>query len=441
MVWIGLVFFVNFVQLVALQTADEPSRAFLHKAVVPSVAWWFRHASTVAVVSGVLLLMLAGYLLPSLVYGTGVYVPPARACCSGSACVGAARHVDVRAHVHLAQHAGGAGHAPRRRRCQGPGPRARRSYSPGSISCSRCPSCSPWWRRRISTEVAGGRPRRVDDAVAASARARRARPLPGRAAGPARRARATCWRWRHSPASWRACRSLVTREPAMGEIRLQWWRDALAAPDAGARTGNPVADAVRDAMHRCDLPVALLLDVIDAREVDLAAQADAGRRRACARTCGKARARFSPWPRAFCGHEPRRGRAGSRCRLRPAPMASRGSCSACRRPCRAGASCCRNRGWMPQREQSGAAVGRRRRQCRGPACGHVCRSPRSPCHEPATCGEFAASGAGGLPSFGLGRDVFAGAGTAGARRVALPAEIAPLTRVWRIAAAHWLGRI
>ncbi len=53
--------------------------AFLHKAVVPSVAWWFRHASTVVVASGVLLLILAGYLLPSLVYGTGVYVPPARA--------------------------------------------------------------------------------------------------------------------------------------------------------------------------------------------------------------------------------------------------------------------------------------------------------------------------------------------------------------------------
>jgi 15-cis-phytoene synthase len=63
--------------------------------------------------------------------------------------------------------------------------------------------------------------------------------------------------------------SLVTREPAMGEIRLQWWRDSLAAPDAAARTGNPVADAVRATMHRCNLPAALLLDAIDAREVDL----------------------------------------------------------------------------------------------------------------------------------------------------------------------------
>ncbi len=89
MIWIGMVFFVNFVQLVVLRTADEPSRGFLHKAVVPSVAWWFRHASTVAVVSGVLLLLQAGYLLPSLVYGAGVYVSSARALLLWGGVVGA----------------------------------------------------------------------------------------------------------------------------------------------------------------------------------------------------------------------------------------------------------------------------------------------------------------------------------------------------------------
>jgi len=78
MVWIGLIVFVNFVQLVALASADETQRAFLHKAVVPRVAWWFRHASTVTVVTGILLLLLSGYLLPALIYGTGVFMPPAR---------------------------------------------------------------------------------------------------------------------------------------------------------------------------------------------------------------------------------------------------------------------------------------------------------------------------------------------------------------------------
>jgi len=53
-------------------------RAFLHKAVVPRVAWWFRHASTMAVVTGILLLILSGYLLPTVVYGASVFMPPAR---------------------------------------------------------------------------------------------------------------------------------------------------------------------------------------------------------------------------------------------------------------------------------------------------------------------------------------------------------------------------
>jgi uncharacterized membrane protein len=89
MIWIGLVVFVNFVQLIVLRAADEHARGFLHEAMVPRVAWWFRHASTVAVASGAVLLLLAGYLLPSLAYGTGVYVPPARAVLVWGGVVGA----------------------------------------------------------------------------------------------------------------------------------------------------------------------------------------------------------------------------------------------------------------------------------------------------------------------------------------------------------------
>ena len=61
---------------------------------------------------------------------------------------------------------------------------------------------------------------------------------------------------------------LTTREPAMGEIRLQWWRDALAAGESGERTGHPVADAVRAAVMRHGLPRGLLQTVIDAHAHD-----------------------------------------------------------------------------------------------------------------------------------------------------------------------------
>ena len=89
MIWIGLVFFVNFVQLIVLRAADDPTRNFLHEAMVPRVAWWFRHASTVVVASGALLLLLSGYLLPSIVYGSGVYVPPERAILLWAGVIGA----------------------------------------------------------------------------------------------------------------------------------------------------------------------------------------------------------------------------------------------------------------------------------------------------------------------------------------------------------------
>jgi phytoene synthase len=58
----------------------------------------------------------------------------------------------------------------------------------------------------------------------------------------------------------------TVHEPAMGEIRLQWWRDALALPPE-LRTGHPVADAVRKAAQNHQLPGDLLEALIDARSI------------------------------------------------------------------------------------------------------------------------------------------------------------------------------
>jgi uncharacterized membrane protein len=77
-VWLGLIVFVNFVQLAAIGGASEGQRAFLAQAVIPQVATWMRHASTTVVASGVLLLFTAGYLLATVAYGTAVYVGPVR---------------------------------------------------------------------------------------------------------------------------------------------------------------------------------------------------------------------------------------------------------------------------------------------------------------------------------------------------------------------------
>lgn len=54
MVWIGLVFFVSFIQLQVLEEADAASRSTISRWIVPRVAAAFRHESHLTVLSGAL---------------------------------------------------------------------------------------------------------------------------------------------------------------------------------------------------------------------------------------------------------------------------------------------------------------------------------------------------------------------------------------------------
>jgi len=58
-------------------------------------------------------------------------------------------------------------------------------------------------------------------------------------------------------------------EALAGEMRLQWWRDALAGEARGDANAHPVAAALLDTIARCELPVAPLNALIDARALDL----------------------------------------------------------------------------------------------------------------------------------------------------------------------------
>jgi len=79
MLWVGMIWFVNFIQLAALQQADDAGRRTLMTTVVPRVAQSFRHASNLTVLSGVLLLVTTGYLFDWVVFSTPVWLPTARA--------------------------------------------------------------------------------------------------------------------------------------------------------------------------------------------------------------------------------------------------------------------------------------------------------------------------------------------------------------------------
>ena len=61
----------------------------------------------------------------------------------------------------------------------------------------------------------------------------------------------------------------VVRQPLAGEIRLQWWRDALDGQGRGEVAANPVATALLAAIRGYSLPVEHLHTLIESRRFDL----------------------------------------------------------------------------------------------------------------------------------------------------------------------------
>jgi 15-cis-phytoene synthase len=61
----------------------------------------------------------------------------------------------------------------------------------------------------------------------------------------------------------------LAREPMPGELRLQWWREALAGERDGEAAAHPVAAALVETLKRSGLTADALLGVIDARSFDL----------------------------------------------------------------------------------------------------------------------------------------------------------------------------
>lgn len=62
---------------------------------------------------------------------------------------------------------------------------------------------------------------------------------------------------------------LLVSDAALGEVRLRWWLDWLEDLDNGSRTGNPVADVFGDVARRRRLPRDLIRGVIDTRGQEL----------------------------------------------------------------------------------------------------------------------------------------------------------------------------
>jgi phytoene synthase len=68
----------------------------------------------------------------------------------------------------------------------------------------------------------------------------------------------------------------IVSEPMIGAIRLQWWRDAVETVARGERAAHPLADALGDAIRRHRLPVAIVHRLIDASSMELGTEPAAG---------------------------------------------------------------------------------------------------------------------------------------------------------------------
>lgn len=61
----------------------------------------------------------------------------------------------------------------------------------------------------------------------------------------------------------------IVSQPTLGEIRLQWWVEALEGLRKAEAEPNPLAAALFDTMARFNLPAAALIALIEARRFDL----------------------------------------------------------------------------------------------------------------------------------------------------------------------------
>ena len=67
--WIGLLWYLNFVQIPNMPNIPDEQKPAIGKVIAPAVLFWFRWAALATIVTGVLLAHLQGYLLEAIQLG------------------------------------------------------------------------------------------------------------------------------------------------------------------------------------------------------------------------------------------------------------------------------------------------------------------------------------------------------------------------------------
>jgi len=64
--WIGLLWYFNFVQIPSMPKIPDEQKPAIGKVIAPTALFWFRWSALATVVTGLLLALMNGYLLPAL---------------------------------------------------------------------------------------------------------------------------------------------------------------------------------------------------------------------------------------------------------------------------------------------------------------------------------------------------------------------------------------
>ncbi len=67
--WIGLLWYFNFVQIPNMPNIPDDQKPAIGKVIAPAALWWFRWAAMATIVTGLLLALGNGYLMQALTLG------------------------------------------------------------------------------------------------------------------------------------------------------------------------------------------------------------------------------------------------------------------------------------------------------------------------------------------------------------------------------------
>ena len=73
--WVGLLFYFNFVQIPSMAKIPDDQKPAIGKVIAPAALWWFRWAAVATLATGLVLAALNGYLARALTLGLTDGVP------------------------------------------------------------------------------------------------------------------------------------------------------------------------------------------------------------------------------------------------------------------------------------------------------------------------------------------------------------------------------